>query len=166
MLVKDNAKISDIYAMRVIAEYAGYRGMIAGQVLDLENENNSNPSEKVLYDIINCKCAKLIIAPLLVASAVCDYKYFDELKEFGYHLGVLFQMIDDIMDCEGTLEGIGKTPHKDDASDKLSTVKVFGLDGAKKRAEEHYVRCKHVLDNIENSEFLSAFTDKLYKRKK
>ncbi len=165
-LFKDNAKISDIYAMRVIAEYAGYRGMIAGQVLDLENEKNPAPTEKVLYDIMDNKCAKLITAPLLVASAVCEYKYFDELKEFGYHLGVLFQMIDDIMDCEGTLEGIGKTPHKDDASDKLSSVKLFGLNGAKKRAEEHYIRCKHVLNAIENSEFLSELTDKLYKRKK
>ncbi|MBQ3116591.1 MAG: polyprenyl synthetase family protein [Clostridia bacterium] len=165
-LFKDNPKITDIYAMRVIAEYAGYRGMIAGQVLDLENENNQNPTETILYDIQNNKCAKLITAPLLVPSAICDYKYFDELKEFGYHLGILFQMVDDIMDCEGTLEDIGKTPHKDDASDKLSSVKVFGLDGTKKRAEEHYLMCKHALSRIDNSEFLSQLADKLYKRKK
>ena len=112
VLSKENFNIYDAKALKILAEYAGYRGMIAGQILDLENEKNSS-NEKVLYNIYENKTAKLITAPLLIASTYADEKYFSQLKMYGYNLGVLFQIIDDIMDVEGTLESIGKTPHKD-----------------------------------------------------
>ena len=111
------------------------------------------------------KTAKLLTAPLLSASLVAGGKCYEELKEFGMNLGVLFQITDDIMDEEGTLDSIGKTPHKDKEVDKLTSVKLFGLDGAKNTAKMHYLKCKELLLGISGSDFLSAFTDKMYKRK-
>ena len=73
--------ISENYfdAARLISEYAGYGGMIGGQVADLYNEKNPNATDKDLYFIYLNKTAKLISAPLLAASCVCNKKYFDEL---------------------------------------------------------------------------------------
>jgi geranylgeranyl diphosphate synthase type II len=81
------------------------------------------------------------------------------------HLGRLFQIVDDIMDEEGSLSSIGKTPHKDKEVDKLTSVKTFGLDGARARAKEEYLICKKIIKDIPNSEFLSDFTDLMYIRK-
>ena len=154
-----------IKAARIIADYAGYSGMIGGQVSDLENEKSQTAGEKELYDIYLNKTAKLISAPILAASLICDGKFYDELKEFGYHLGILFQITDDIMDECGTIEQIGKTPHKDDAENKLTAVKVFGLKGAKKVAEKHYLSAKSIIGEIDGVGFLTEFTDKMYLRK-
>lgn len=164
-LQKADFNLNDAKATAIIAEYAGASGMIAGQVLDLQNEKNPTYNEKILYEIYENKTAKLIIAPVLVASALANSKYFNELKEFAFNLGVLFQITDDIMDEEGDLTSIGKTPHKDKEADKLTSIKVFGLEGAKKRAKLHYEKCKEILSRIPDSEFLQGFTDKMYKRK-
>ena len=153
-----------VKAAKLVAEYAGYSGMIGGQVLDLDNEKNENACEKDLYDIYLNKTAKLISAPILAASLICGGKFYNELKEFGYHLGILFQISDDIMDECGTLEKIGKTPHKDGAEDKLTAIKIFGLDGAKKIAEKHYLSAKTVINQIDKVGFLTEFTDKMYLR--
>ena len=164
-LSKPNMNSNHINACKIIAEYAGYNGMIAGQVLDLQNEKNNNANENILYSVFENKTAKLLTAPLLAASLTAGGKHFEVLKEFGYNLGVLFQITDDIMDEEGTLFSIGKTPHKDKEVDKLTSIKIFGLDGAKMRAEMHYNKCKELLAAIDDSEFLMAFTDKMFKRK-
>ena len=153
-------------ALSVLANCAGANGMIKGQVLDLYNEKSIVLDEKTLYDIYENKTAKLLTAPLLISSIFADNKFYNELNDFGYHLGVMFQITDDIMDIEGTLELIGKTPNKDEQSEKLTSVKLFGIDGAKKRCEYHYNCCMKVLKTVDNSEFLAAFTDKIYNRKK
>lgn len=155
----------DVKALKILADCAGAKGMILGQVYDLQNEKNPKFTEELLYKIYENKTAKLIMAPILIASILSGSKYFTELKEFGYNLGITFQIVDDIMDEEGDLGTIGKTPHKDKEVDKLTSVKVFGLDGAKEKAEEHYNICKNILKKIPNSEFLSQLTDKLFVRK-
>lgn len=156
----------DALALKLLAEYAGASGMIAGQVLDLQNEKNNLPNEKILYDIYINKTAKLLTAPLLIASIAADNKYFNELKEFGLNLGAMFQISDDIMDVEGSLEEIGKTPNKDSGVDKLTSIKVFELDGAKARLKEHYNKCLDLLNKINANSFLKEFTKKMYLRKK
>ena len=158
--------IEDAKALKIIAELAGYRGMIAGQVLDLQNENNDCADEKVLYEIYFNKTAKLIMAPILVACALSGNKYYKNLYDYGFNLGILFQIIDDVMDVEGTLESIGKTPNKDKDSNKLTSVRVFGLEGAKNRAKFHYEQCKGALIGVKNSEFLALFADAMFVRRK
>lgn len=165
-LSKENFSNNDAKALAILAELAGYSGMIAGQVLDLENEQAEICDEKTLYAVYENKTAKLITAPLLIASSLANRKYFNELKEFGFHLGVTFQIIDDIMDVEGTLESIGKTPNKDFEEGKLTSIKIFGLDGAKKRAKKHYNTCINLLSKMENSEFLMQLTDAMFVRRK
>ncbi len=152
-------------AMRIIADFSGYRGMIAGQVLDLESEKLNEPDEKTLYDIYINKTSRLLTAPLLVASELCGGIYYSEFEEFGKNLGILFQITDDFLDAEGDFNTIGKTPNKDEKENKFTSIKVFGKDGAKLRAEKHYEGARKVLEKIPGSEFLSVFLDKIYMRK-
>ena len=106
------------------------------------------------------------MAPILVSSCLAGGKYFNEHKEYAYNLGILFQITDDILDVEGDLSLIGKTPHKDGASDKLTSVKLFGLIGAKERAKNHYENCLNIVSELPNNDFLLTFTERIFKRKK
>ena len=152
-----------ILAVKTLFEYSGYNGMIAGQVLDLENEGKAF-DEKVLLDIVLNKTAKLITAPLLCASILANYKYYEQLKQFGEYIGVLFQITDDILDVEGTFESIGKTPNKDEKANKMTFVSLYGLDVAKNKAKELYNKAKKIISDIPNNQFLIDFTDKMYNR--
>lgn len=152
-----------ILAVKTLFEYSGYNGMIAGQVLDLENEGKTF-DEKVLYDIVINKTAKLITAPLLCASILADYKFYEELKQFGEYIGILFQITDDILDVEGTLESIGKTPNKDEKANKMTFVSLYGIDKAKDKAKNIYNKARKIISNIPNNQFLLDFTDKIYNR--
>lgn len=165
MLNVDNVDKSDIEAMQIVANYAGYSGMIAGQTLDLENEKASTFDKKTLYSIYDNKTSKLLTAPLLVASVKNNRKYYDELKKFGFELGATFQIIDDILDEESDISVLGKTPHKDKSSGKCTSVALFGLDGAKKKAREHYENCLDSISCCDNFEFIRSFAKKIYERK-
>ncbi len=165
-LSKPNFDSYDAGALKILAEFAGYSGMIGGQVLDLQNEKKSQISQEILYEIYVNKTSKLITAPLLISSVIAENKYFNELKELGYNLGILFQITDDILDEESSLFELGKTPHKDKEAEKLTSIKIYGLDGAKNKAREHYEKCKTILNNISNNEFLMGFLDKIYFRNK
>ena len=164
-LNKKNQTLLDLKALKILAECSGYTGMIAGQVYDMQYEKKQTATEIDLYDIYK-KTYKLLTAPLLIPSVLSGGKYYKELEEYGFHLGVTFQITDDIMDVEGELNSIGKTPHKDQSVDKLTSIKIWGLDGAKDRAKYHYDCCINILNKIDGSEFLSEFTKAMFKRKK
>ena len=165
-LSKKDFSNNDANALKLLANYAGTFGMIAGQVYDLQNEKSNNLSEQTLYNIYENKTAKLLTAPLLISSILANNVYYDELKEFGYHLGIMFQISDDIMDVEGSVESIGKTPNKDIIEDKLTSIKVFTLNGAKERREFHYKKCLEQLNKIKNSNFLRIFCKNMFERTK
>lgn len=154
----------DVSAMKILFYCAGMRGMIKGQVLDIKNEKKANGDETALAEIYINKTAKLIAAPILIASVLRGKEYFDKLSEYANSLGVMFQITDDILDEEGDFSLIGKTPKKDENADKLTAVKTYGIKGAKRHAEELYVKCKSLLAEMPNTEFLSKFTDAMYER--
>ena len=76
-LSREDFTANHIKALKVLSEYAGASGMIAGQILDLQNEKNSTPDENTLYSIYYNKTAKLLTAPLLIASYVSGGKYYN-----------------------------------------------------------------------------------------
>lgn len=157
----DEAHARALYA---IAKCAGYSGMIAGQVLDLDGEKLDTADEKTLYAVYENKTSKLLTAPLLAASELCGGAYRKEFEEYGTNLGITFQITDDFMDADGSFDHIGKTPNKDERENKLTSIKVFGREGAKARAKMHYKLAKKAIESVPDSEFLSEFLDKLYKR--
>lgn len=162
-LGQENLTDCDFAAMKILAESAGYSGMIAGQVLDLQYEKK-DAGEKELYEIYSNKTAKLITVPLLIASELCSRAYYEQLERVGYHLGIMFQIADDLLDVSGDLATLGKTPHKDEKEDKLTSVKVFGKTGAVKNAKFHYESALEILKKIPGSTFLCALANKIYGR--
>lgn len=165
-LKKDNITTNDVNAMRLIFDYAGYKGMVAGQVLDLQNENNANPNENILLDVYYNKSVKMIVAPLLCASILANNNFYSELENYGKNLGFTFQIKDDVIDVEGDLTQIGKTPNKDLEEDKLTSIKVYGLQGAKNKAEQYFNKTLESVANLPNNEFFVDFAKMLYDRNK
>lgn len=160
----NNINNNYINALKLLAEYSGHTGMIYGQTLDLDAENNKNNSEEFLLNIYLNKTAKLITAPLLTASILANNIYYNELQEFGKNLGYLFQMQDDILDETSSKSVLGKTIGKDKKQNKLTAIKVYGLNAAKERIEILYSNAINILKAIPNSQFLVDFTNRIYSR--
>jgi geranylgeranyl pyrophosphate synthase len=68
-------------------------------------------------------------------SANCSAAQLKALTDFGYHVGLAFQVIDDVLDVEGSTASLGKTAGKDAAQGKPTFVVALGLEGARARAE-------------------------------
>lgn len=144
-----------VKCLKVLLNSSGGNGMVAGQVLDLENEKNSVNDEKTLEIIYENKTCKLIIAPLVIGGIISNYTDLDLLTEFGKHYGYLFQLTDDALDVIGKEENLGKSIGKDENSDKLTAVKVYGIKGCIQRIEEECKICLSILDKLQfNCEFL------------
>jgi geranylgeranyl diphosphate synthase type II len=159
---KKDFNSSDLLSCRLLSEFAGAKGMIAGQTADMYDVGLSG-IEEVDY-IVKNKTAKLITAPLLIASIKNDNKYYDELKVVGEKLGTIFQITDDVLDKTGTLKSIGKTPFKD--VDKHNYVNVLGMDDAGVLAKKLYDDVIKILIDIPNSSFLLKLVENIYYRKK
>lgn len=127
-------------ALSYFTHQCGASGLIGGQVLDLKNDHNSQATLDCLVSIHTRKTAALIQAcvagPGILAG--CPEVYIDHLKQFGLHLGLLFQIVDDILDVTGTIESLGKSPNKDHTQDKLTYVSLCGLKEAQSLAEKEY----------------------------
>ena len=163
-LKKPNFTEEDVSCLKLLFYCSGMKGMVKGQVLDIINEKNTTNGESLLFDIMANKTGKLLVAPILIPSILADKSYFNELSELATLIGVLFQVKDDILDATGDFNLLGKTPHKDDKSDKLTAVKVYGLEGAKNYAKTIYDKCDVLLEKIPNSMFLQNFIDFIYNR--
>ncbi|MGI6173848.1 MAG: polyprenyl synthetase family protein [Christensenellales bacterium] len=126
-----------VLAMSEIARGAGPGGMIAGQSQDLLMETREGSEADLLYIHTN-KTARMFIHPLRAGGCIAgaDTDVLKRLGDYGYAFGMLFQTLDDILDETGTLEEMGKNVGKDREGDKLTAVKIYGMDGAKARCEK------------------------------
>lgn len=107
--------------------------MILGQAADVEGERR--PSEAQLVRFIHRhKTARLIEAAcrLGTLSAVATAQQRDLLTEYGRHLGLAFQIRDDLLDLDGTTESLGKRPGKDEALSKQTYPAAFGLEESRR----------------------------------
>lgn len=124
---------------QMVAELAGTggsRNLIGGQVLDLEGEGKALSPEE-LVKIHESKTAALLISSIRLGamSANAGTEQLEALTEFGYALGLAFQVIDDILDVTQTTENLGKTAGKDQAVRKATYPSVLGLEASQKEAE-------------------------------
>ena len=144
-----------VSAAEFICDCAGIYGMIAGQSADLMHEKDKSFNEPTLNFIYENKTGKLLVAAVTVASILSGGRCYSELKAFGRDLGTLFQITDDILDVEGDFEKLGKSIGKDEQEGKFTAVAVYGLDGAKLRADVLASRCLALLEGIDGDrEFL------------
>ena len=146
---------NSVSAAKYICDCAGIGGMIAGQSADLLHENDSSIDEEILDFIHQNKTAKLIMAACVPVSILCGGKYYSEIKTFSSDLGFLFQLIDDILDVEGSFESMGKSIGKDSSEGKYTAVRLYGMADCKLRADLYTDRCIKLLEGIAgDTEFL------------
>jgi geranylgeranyl diphosphate synthase type II len=112
-------------------------GMIGGQVCDLEGEGQS-PTAALLEAIHRAKTGALLRASLRMGGmyAGADREQLDALSCYGEHVGLAFQIVDDVLDVEQSSEALGKTAGKDAQQHKITFPAVYGLDRSREMAEE------------------------------
>ncbi|KAK1279921.1 hypothetical protein QJS04_geneDACA003079 [Acorus gramineus] len=133
-------------ATRAVAELGaavGSEGLVAGQIVDLESEGREVGLDALEYIHVN-KTSKL-----LEVAAVCGAIYggaraeeVERVREYARCVGLLFQVVDDILDVTRTSEELGKTAGKDLASDKATYPKLMGLERARGFAGELLARAE------------------------
>jgi geranylgeranyl diphosphate synthase type II len=120
-----------------LARAAGSLQLIAGQVADLEGEGKKISAEQLRY-IHECKTSALLCCSVRLGgmSANCTSAQLAALTDFGYHVGLAFQVIDDILDVTQTSEQLGKTAGKDTKAQKATYPSIVGLEKSRKIAEQ------------------------------
>ncbi len=134
VLAKAEPRRGDAAALVVeLASAAGSRGLIAGQVADLEAEG-APPSAPLLHYIHRHKTGALLAASVRLGGlcAGASPRVLATLGRFGQALGLAFQIQDDILDETQGAEALGKTAGKDAASGKLTFPRVYGLQEARR----------------------------------
>ena len=126
-----------VRAMEIIMRHAGVTGMIAGQTCDLEAEGKE-PDEELLLYIHSHKTADLLRAPVEagLALAGADEAAIRKGGEYARHLGLAFQMTDDLLDVTGDAALLGKNTGMDAEQHKLTWVKFRGVEGTRRDAEK------------------------------
>lgn len=156
-------------AGRFMAKTAGGVGMIGGQSLDISSFSGSVTLER-LEEIQRKKTGALLTAAILTPFYASDNHHSNKelcvaLTDYASHLGLSFQIKDDILDVESSPEVLGKSIGKDAACDKATFVTVCGIESSQKRLSEEYDAAYNALNSIKNlgfdNELLLSFTDYL-----
>ncbi|MBK9383494.1 MAG: polyprenyl synthetase family protein [Planctomycetes bacterium] len=140
--------------VRELGAAAGSVGMVGGQVLDLESEGRpiDRDAHTVLRRIHLGKTAAMIRASAALGglAAGAGPEAVAALRSYGEHVGLAFQIADDVLDETGTAEELGKTPGKDRDQGKLTYVAALGLEGARLAAREEVERAIAALKPLGN----------------
>lgn len=164
---RDNCE-NYINAVAMLFSSSGADGMIGGQAMDIENTGKFQSIDELermhrmktgaLFEAC-CMCPALLLGS---NSAIMNC-----LQEYSLHLGLLFQVKDDILDVVGSQEALGKTVGKDMVQDKSTFVSHMGLDASRQYAEKIAQCAKEPLEFFgENGEFLNLLINYILERDK
>jgi geranylgeranyl diphosphate synthase type II len=121
-------------------------GMIGGQVADIEGERQP-PTAELLDSIHRAKTGALLRASVRMGG-ICaggDKEQIEALSSYGEHVGLAFQIVDDILDVEESSEALGKTAGKDAAQGKITFPAVYGLEESRCMARDECSRAHEAL---------------------
>jgi len=137
-------------ALRTISDAIGVGGMVGGQYVDVAGD--AELGEDGLRHMHELKTGRLIAASVAVAPALlgAPEPARAALERFGAEIGVLFQIVDDILDVTGSEADMGKQTGADERLGKRTYVSVFGLDTARTLAAESHARARAQLDEARN----------------
>jgi geranylgeranyl diphosphate synthase type II len=137
-----------IGAMDELLAAIGAGGMVGGQFIDIDEQVESPDELKQMHEL---KTGRLIRASVRGAAIALGTptKQVEQLGDFAGELGVLFQIIDDILDVTGSDAELGKPQGSDERHGKATYVSAFGIDGARKLADESYAKVRGLLEAID-----------------
>ena len=144
----DDPKIA-MNIVKAVSMYSGAAGMIHGQCLDLAAEKQTSITIEEILQIHEYKTAKLLTIPLLCAAFLANREEDCPLwMEFGRHIGLAFQIQDDILDVTSYEEVLGKNINSDVAQEKNTYVTLKGLAQAQLDVDTHFTRAFEILDQL------------------
>ncbi len=123
--------------IHIIAGAVGSLGMVGGQALDIESEGKAISFETLQY-IHSCKTGALITASVQTGAVIgkADDAQFASLTDYGKQIGLAFQIVDDLLNIEGTTEQLGKAVGSDAELDKATYPAFFGVEKTRAMAKE------------------------------
>jgi geranylgeranyl diphosphate synthase type II len=142
-LLSDSQKL---FLIKELAAASGPKGMVAGQLLDMQAENkpvNLQTLEKIHYLKTGQLLSYAIRSGAYLAEA--NQNQMELMQQFSYYLGLIFQVQDDILDVTGSQEKIGKTVGSDEQKFKSTYPRLLGLEGAKQQKQIYVQRAKESL---------------------
>lgn len=158
-------------SVRMIAELATASGtvggMIGGQVADIEGEGKP-PNAELLDSIHRAKTGALLRASVRL-GAICagaSDARLAALTSYGEHIGLAFQIVDDILDVEESSEALGKTAGKDATQGKITFPAVYGLERSREMAQQECIAAHDALGPFgESAQRLREIADMIVYRK-
>lgn len=138
-----------VQLIALLSDASGTAGMVAGQVLDMEGEGASLTLDQLQVIHAN-KTGRLLAYPFQAAWILLELEpaVATLLEEIGLHLGLAFQIRDDILDVTADFASLGKTPQKDLQAEKSTYPALLGLDGAQAYLDRELDACEDLLDRI------------------
>ncbi len=168
VIVKNSQKLGAVKLLKILEEYfqyAGAYGVIAGQVVDILNENTVSVASAETLDFIHThKTADLFKLSIRTGAIIADADeaQISAMTDFAQKLGFAFQIADDILDETSTFEKMGKTLGKDKLEGKLTYTALFGLDKARSDLAHLLHDCRSVLmKNAFQSEIFEQIIGKI-----
>ena len=167
LLSSDLPAVTVVRMGQVLASAAGSSGICLGQTLDMESEGRRLTLDE-LTAVHRYKTAVLLIASaqLGVLAAGGSAAQLAAAENYAHHLGLAFQVQDDILDYTGTTEALGKPAGSDRANNKTTFMSLMNLNDARHIVSDqtHYaIAALH--NNFENTDFLEALAINLEERK-
>lgn len=162
--VEDSLKVQFV---RELSHEAGIKGLIAGQMVDIESEGKK-VDKKTLSYIHNNKTARLINLSLRLGAmgGKAPAKELAIIEEYGKKIGLVYQIIDDLLDIEGSQEKLGKSIGKDEAAGKATFPSVYGIEESRAMAAELTNQAKQIISQLgDKSLKLRILSDYLLNRK-
>ncbi len=152
-----------IDAVSVLSRCAGELGMVGGQVLDMQSEERQCTKQEVL-DIQTRKTGALIRASCILgvlAGGGTDAQ-LSAAAEFATHLGLAFQIRDDMLDVIGNAETLGKAVGVD--SNKNTFVNLYGLEECERMVSDHTQQAIDALNDFADNQFMTMLANQLINR--
>ena len=152
-----------IRAVEILSACAGELGMVGGQILDMQSEERQCTQQEVL-DIQTRKTGALIRAACMlgVVAAGGTNKQLQAASDFASHLGLAFQIRDDMLDVIGNKQELGKEVGVDGS--KNTFIQLYGLEKCDEMVREHTSQAIAALKQFDDSEFMIQLADKLINR--
>lgn len=154
-----------VMLVSVLAKAIGTDGMIGGQVIDLETENEVIDIE-TLNRLQSCKTGALIEAACVMGVILSGkMEYIPAAADYAQAMGRAFQIVDDILDVTGTFEELGKPIGSDSEQHKNTYVSLLGLQRSRQKAAQLTVTALGALKKFDNNEFMFELTQELLERR-
>lgn len=150
----------------IIARAAGSYGMVGGQALDIASENTTFPFS-TLQTIHRSKTGALITASVLAGAvgAGASTEQFTALEQYGNHIGLAFQIVDDLLNATATTEQLGKAAGSDEALGKATYPAYFGIVETRNKAKTAVEEAKNSISSFDdNARPLRLLADYIYTR--